>query len=145
MLKITPHPPLSRSPFSRWRRLSTRFFFCRSRRKRKSYQKENAERRFRALRSATTAVGGRHRLLRKMRAKTTVWRAKNSKKASRGAVFIFCAVPRAHHHSYSHSGEVPPSPFACFSVRRKSPCRPSFLFSRRSAPGNLSRHFRGFP
>ena len=43
MLKITPHPPLSRSPFSRWRRLSIRFFFCTCRRKRKSYQKENAD------------------------------------------------------------------------------------------------------
>ena len=57
MLKITPHPPLSRSPFClclgdadrvcfanrsipRWRRLSIRFFFCHRRRKRKSYQKE---------------------------------------------------------------------------------------------------------
>ena len=68
-----------------------------------------------------------------------------AEKASRGAEFIPCAVPHAHHHSYSHSGEVPPSLFVCFSVRRKSPCRPSFLFSRRSAPGNLSRHFRGFP
>ena len=42
-----------------------RFFFCIYRRKRKSYQKENAEIRFRALRSTTTAVGGRHRLLKK--------------------------------------------------------------------------------
>ena len=42
-----------------------RFFFCICRRKRKSYQKENAEIRFRALRSTTTAVGGRHRLLKK--------------------------------------------------------------------------------
>ncbi len=33
-----------------------RFFFCKIRRKRKSYQKENAERRFRALRSATRAT-----------------------------------------------------------------------------------------
>ena len=46
-------------------RCSFRFFFCTCRRKRKSYQKENAEIRFRALRSATTAVGGRHRLLKK--------------------------------------------------------------------------------
>ena len=46
-------------------RLLIRFFFCICRRKRKSYQKENAEIRFRALRSATTAVGGRHRLLKK--------------------------------------------------------------------------------
>ena len=73
MLKITPHPPLSRSPFCpclgdadrvcfanrsipRWRRLSIRFFFCKIRRKRKSYQKENAEISFRALRSATRAT-----------------------------------------------------------------------------------------
>ena len=34
-------------------RLLIRFFFCICRRKRKSYEKENAERRFRALRSAT--------------------------------------------------------------------------------------------
>ena len=34
-------------------RLLIRFFFCICRRKRKSYKKENAERRFRALRSAT--------------------------------------------------------------------------------------------
>ena len=45
--------------------ISIRFFFCTCRRKRKSYQKENAEIRFRALRSATTAVGGRHRLPQK--------------------------------------------------------------------------------
>ena len=62
MLKITPHPPLSRSPFSRWRRLSIRFFFCKIRRKRKSYQKENAEISFRALRSATDATVGSCRL-----------------------------------------------------------------------------------
>jgi len=49
--------------------ISIRFFFCTCRRKRKSYQKENAEIRFRALRSATTAVGGRHRLLKKRRMK----------------------------------------------------------------------------
>ena len=46
-------------------KFSIRFFFCTCRRKRKSYQKENAEIRFRALRSATTAVGGRHRLPQK--------------------------------------------------------------------------------
>ena len=46
-------------------RCSFRFFFCTCRRKRKSYQKENAEIRFHALRSATTAVGGRHRLPQK--------------------------------------------------------------------------------
>ena len=37
------------------RRLPIRFFFCHRRRKRKSYQKENAVKRFRALRSATKA------------------------------------------------------------------------------------------
>ena len=37
------------------RRLPIRFFFCHRRRKRKSYQKENAEQKFRALRSATKA------------------------------------------------------------------------------------------
>ena len=35
--------------------ISIRFFFCHRRRKRKSYKKENAEIRFRALRSATKA------------------------------------------------------------------------------------------
>ena len=67
---------------------------------------------------------------------------KISEKKSRGAAFISCAEPRAHHHSYSHSGEAPPPLFVCFSVRRKSPCRPSFLFSRRNTAENLSRHFR---
>ena len=33
----------SRDTFSRRRRLFIRFFFCKSRRKRKSYQKENAD------------------------------------------------------------------------------------------------------
>ena len=45
--------------------ISIRFFFCRSRRKRKSYQKENAGMRFRALRSATVAADGSRRLLKK--------------------------------------------------------------------------------
>jgi len=43
----------------------TRFFFCTCRRKRKSYQKENADKRFRALRSATVAADGSRRLLKK--------------------------------------------------------------------------------
>ena len=43
----------------------TRFFFCYCRRKRKSYQKENAGMRFRALRSATVAADGSRRLLKK--------------------------------------------------------------------------------
>ena len=42
-----------------------RFFFCRSERKRKSYQKENADARFRALRSATDATVGSCRLPQK--------------------------------------------------------------------------------
>ena len=45
--------------------VNSRFFFCRSRRKRKSYQKENAGMRFRALRSATVAADGSRRLLKK--------------------------------------------------------------------------------
>ena len=36
--------------------VNSRFFFCHRRRKRKSYQKENAEIRFRTLRSATRAT-----------------------------------------------------------------------------------------
>ena len=142
MLKITPHPPLSRSPFSRWRRLFIRFFFCTCRRKRKSYQKENAERRFRALRSATADTGGSCKPLKRLERNFYYGAQKISEKKSRGAAFISCAEPRAHHHSYSHSGEVPPPLFVCFSVRQKSPCRPSFLFSRRNTAENLSRHFR---
>jgi len=45
--------------------VNSRFFFCRSKRKRKSYQKENAGMRFRALRSATVAADGSRRLLKK--------------------------------------------------------------------------------
>ena len=168
-----PTAPVSATPTAfacatrsipRRRRLFIRFFFCTCRRKRKSYQKENAERKFRTLRSAhpgsatpthtlrvcvnshrcrwTTPPfekGGRKLLCggRKLHGAQKI-----SEKKSRGAAFISCAEPRAHHHSYSHSGEVPPPLFVCFSVRRKSPCRPSFLFSRRNTAENLSRHFR---
>ena len=45
--------------------VNSRFFFCIFRRKRKSYQKENAGMRFRALRSATVAADGSRRLLKK--------------------------------------------------------------------------------
>ena len=50
-------PPVSATPTHMLRIcVNSRFFFCRSRRKRKSYQKENAEISFRALRSATRAT-----------------------------------------------------------------------------------------
>ena len=50
--------PESQSPLNSQnkRYMPFRFFFCKIRRKRKSYQKENAERRFRTLRSATRAT-----------------------------------------------------------------------------------------
>ena len=61
-----------------------RFFFCIYRRKRKSYQKENAKMRFRTLRSATADTGGSCKPLkrlernfnRKRRAKTLIERRK---------------------------------------------------------------------
>ena len=43
-----------------------RFFFCKIRRKRKSYQKENAEISFRALRSATDATVGSCKPLKRL-------------------------------------------------------------------------------
>ena len=47
-------------------RYSIRFFFCKIRRKRKSYQKENAEISFRALRSATVAADGSRKPLKRL-------------------------------------------------------------------------------
>ena len=43
-----------------------RFFFCIYRRKRKSYQKENAGMRFRALRSTTADTGGSCKPLKRL-------------------------------------------------------------------------------
>ena len=64
--RLNPHPPVSATPTHMLRIcVNSRFFFCRSRRKRKSYQKENAGMRFRALRSATVAADGSRRLLKK--------------------------------------------------------------------------------
>ena len=60
-----------------------RFFFCICRRKRKSYQKENAEKKFRALRSATVAADGSRKPLKRLdlnfnrRAKTLLWVCEN--------------------------------------------------------------------
>ena len=53
------------SPTDKKIRYSIRFFFCYRRRKRKSYQKENAEKKFRALRSTTDAAVGSRRLPQK--------------------------------------------------------------------------------
>ena len=58
--QIGQFPPYDKSPSplnsQNKRFMPIRFFFCIYRRKRKSYQKENAEIRFRALRSATRAT-----------------------------------------------------------------------------------------
>ena len=54
------------SPTDKKIRYSIRFFFCYRRRKRKSYQKENAGMRFRALRSATVAADGSRKPLKRL-------------------------------------------------------------------------------
>ena len=98
----TAHPPASTANRKSKRFMPIRFFFCIYRRKRKSYQKENAERRFRALRSATRTPRPRPRKpLKRLERNFNWWRKllrcvqKNLLLARRFFKTLFSAQKRA--------------------------------------------------